>query len=216
MPAPTGVQVLSGPTRTEIPRLILVGGMPGSGKSHFATALCKAYPGSAYLDKDTLSGNFCDALLPLLGSARYDRHTAAYLTFFRDLEYKTLLEVALENIHLGRSVICSAPFVKEFTGANSELLEVMQSMPGVAVKKIWLTVSSGVAFERIKARSALRDTWKISNWAKYLDSTRPTTPPPSNNLLVLDNDAFHPEENISEALRFIAADTPGIANLPQD
>lgn len=198
-------------TRTTIPRLILIGGMPGSGKTHFATAICSSFAEALYLDKDTLSSNFCNAILPLLGGSRQEGHSAAYLKFFSDIEYKTLLEVALENIHLGKSVVCSAPFTKEFMGINSELLEVLQGMPNILVKKIWLHVESAVAQERVRSRAALRDTWKINNWSSYLQSIQCRVPDPGSNLLVLDNNSNKSEgfdENLQAALGFINADTP--------
>ena len=206
-------------TQTTIPRLILVGGIPGSGKTHFATAICSSFSGALYLDKDTLSHNFCNAILPLLGGSRQEGHSAAYLKFFSDIEYKTLLEVALENIHLGKSVVCSAPFTKEFMGINSELLEVLQGMPNILVKKIWLHVDSSVAQERVRTRAALRDTWKINNWSAYLQSIQSRVPDPGSNLLVLDNNSNKSEgfeENLHTALRFINSDTPMQGFLSSD
>ena len=203
-------------TQTHPPRLVLVGGMPGSGKTHFATAICAAFSCSVYLDKDTLSNNFCNAILPLLGSARQDSHSASYLKYFSDIEYKTLFEVALENIQLGRSVVCSAPFTKEFMGSNSELLDALQGIPNILVKKIWLHVESAVAQERVRARAASRDAWKINNWAQYLQTARYRSPAADSNLLVLDNSGSKDEvfqENLIKTLRFINADTPADGHL---
>ena len=90
-------------------RLILIGGMPGSGKTHIGKELARRI--GLFVDKDTMSRFFTEEMLQLLGSHVDDRESETYLAHVRSVEYETMIKHALENIEIGHSVICSAPFI---------------------------------------------------------------------------------------------------------
>src|SRR5690606_5506224 len=119
------------------PKLVLVAGAPGSGKTFVGKQLAM---GSAVLvDKDTVSILFTEAMLPLLGSHPDDRESERYLTRIRNLEYAAMMHQAFENLELGHSVVCVAPFVRELTDAAwlRDLSENLTRMD-VSLIKIWV------------------------------------------------------------------------------
>jgi len=89
--------------------LVLVCGAPGSGKTYIGSELSKQIQ-AVYIDKDTISDCFSGALLDLLGSHKDDRESDIYVNNVKSLEYETLMTLAMENLALKHSVICSAPF----------------------------------------------------------------------------------------------------------
>ena len=102
-------------------KLILIGGIPGSGKTYIGKELARRI--GLFVDKDTMSRFFTERMLQLLGSHLDDRESEIYLANVRNLEYETMMKHALENLELGRSVICSAPFIREF--GDSQWLDVI-------------------------------------------------------------------------------------------
>lgn len=152
-------------------KLILVGGLPGSGKTYIGTKLAKSTDISSYIDKDTLSCLFTEKILVLSGSCSDDRESSCYLNNARDLEYKAMIDMAFENLKLGKSVICSAPFIKEFSDKDwLKNLAIKADDLNVDVEKIWVVTSHDKMKDRIILRGESRDNWKISNWDEYLKS----------------------------------------------
>ena len=92
------------------PTLRIVIGTAGSGKSTIAKRLARQHA-AAYLDKDAMSTRFVEAALV---SAGYDPGDREANPFYRDtilpLEYDSLLDVAGDNLRIGRPVVIDAPF----------------------------------------------------------------------------------------------------------
>ncbi|MBX6769052.1 MAG: ATP-binding protein, partial [Actinomadura rubrobrunea] len=80
------------------PVLVLVGGYAGSGKTEFARFLGDV-SGWAFLDKDSLTRRLVERLLVSLGGDPQDRHTDLYLNEVRPLEYKCLMDAAMDNVN---------------------------------------------------------------------------------------------------------------------
>src|SRR5579859_926808 len=97
-----------------MPTVYFVIGPAGSGKSTVATLLAKQL-GAVYLDKDSLTTYFTEALLAQAGNDPHERDNSEfYQSTVMDLEYATLLRVAGDNLRLGLSVVLDAPFVRYF------------------------------------------------------------------------------------------------------
>ena len=90
------------------PTLRIVIGTAGSGKSTIAQRLARQHA-AAYLDKDAMSTRFVEAALV---SAGYDPGDREANPFYRDtilpLEYDSLLDVAGDNLRIGRPVVIDA------------------------------------------------------------------------------------------------------------
>lgn len=166
-------------------KLVLIGGMPGSGKTYIGKELAKQ--AGLFVDKDTISRFFTEKILVDLGSNVDDRESDIYLSSIRDLEYETMMKHAFENLELGHNVLCSAPFIKEF--GDKKWLDDMSfeaELLDSEMLKIWIHVDLPTARERIIARGASRDNWKLSNWEQYV-SGLPEYVPEGDGVIVIDN-----------------------------
>lgn len=159
--------------------------MPGSGKTYIGKELAKQ--AGLFVDKDTISRFFTEKILVDLGSNVDDRESDIYLSNIRDLEYETMMKHAFENLELGHNVLCSAPFIKEF--GDKQWLDDMSleaELLDSEILKIWIHVDLPTARERIIARGASRDNWKLSNWEQYV-SGLPEYVPEGDGVIVIDN-----------------------------
>jgi len=152
------------------PRLILVGGYAGSGKTELSQILNR-FSGHGSFDKDTLSRPFTESLLVALGSDSNDRHTDVYLNNVRPLEYRALLASANRNIDCGVSAIASAPFIKEFADAGwMQRMQRLSEERGCDLTTIWVDCDENTMRYNLERRDAARDTWKLSSWERYLET----------------------------------------------
>ncbi|CAM3860551.1 AAA family ATPase [Vreelandella rituensis] len=183
-------------------RLILIGGMPGSGKTLIGKALAGRL--GLFVDKDTVSQFFTEQMLQLLGSHVDDRESGVYLGKVRDIEYETMMKHALENLALGHTVICSAPFIREFGDPQwLDGIHFEAELLDADVIKIWIHVDPRTARERILSRGASRDVWKLINWDTYI-STIPKTAPSNIGAVVIDN-SCRPESPLFEQIEAVVA-----------
>lgn len=189
-------------------KLILVGGVPGSGKTYIGKELARRI--GVFVDKDTISRFFAEPMLKLLGSHADDRESETYLANVRNVEYETMMKHAMENLELGRSVICSAPFIREFNDEQwLDDIQLEAELIDAEVVKIWIHVDPATARERIVARGASRDLWKLANWDTYLAGVPESAP--SADIIVIDNSRvpsvplFEQIEAISDRLAAIQA-----------
>jgi len=168
-------------------KLILIGGVPGSGKTYIGKELSKS-TATFFIDKDIISRFFTESLLIALGSNKDDRESEVYSSKVRGLEYDTMMEHAFENIALGHNVICSAPFISQYQDDNwISDVEFEVEMLDAELVKIWIQVDESTARERIIARGADRDNGKLSNWDNYVGSVNHSPPTNLSNLIVIDN-----------------------------
>lgn len=187
-------------------KLILIGGMPGSGKTYIGIELARQL--GVFIDKDTISRFFTEKMLTLLGSHVDDRESDVYLSNIRNLEYQTMMKHALENLEVNKNVICSAPFIHEF--GDQEWLEDISfeaELIDSEVVKIWIHVDLPTARERIIARGASRDSWKLANWDDYVASL-PESVPSEGDVIVIDNSQT-PEVPLFEKIDLVVKEING-------
>ena len=151
------------------PRLYFVIGPAGSGKSTVSTQIAQRTQ-SAYLDKDSVATFFTETLLELAGSDKNERdNNEYYQRVVMDLEYRTLLRLAGDNMRLGNSVVLDAPFVRYFPRAEFlETAAAEHSWPDdVEIVVIHVTVDGTRLKDRVVDRGNERDTWKIAHWDEF-------------------------------------------------
>ena len=149
--------------------MVLVSGFAGSGKTETGKILAEL-TSWALLDKDTLTRPLVEHLLTELNGDPHDRQSALYLDRVRPLEYECLLKTGLENLDQGVSVILSAPFIREVCdGQWLRRLRRRCSATGVCCAVVWVAADAETMRQRLTARNADRDSWKIANWDLYLD-----------------------------------------------
>lgn len=170
-------------------KLIVVGGLPGSGKTKVGKELSRRIENAIFLDKDTLSRSFVEEMLVLLESTKDDRESKKYLERVRPLEYDVMMKQALENVELGKTAILSAPFIKELYSQDwVENLIVDVELNDAELHLVWVTCSIDTMKNRLIDREASRDSWKINHWYEYIKSL-PVAPPPIDELHIFMNDS---------------------------
>lgn len=168
------------------PAMILIAGGPGAGKTALGRALARRISSAVVLDKDVLCGGWVDAMLDRLNDGQVDRDSRLYWDFVRPLEYSAVLDAALDNLALGKTVIAVAPFGPELRDA-AWLRKLGRSVNdlGAKLKVIWIETNAAAARIRMSARNDARDNWKLAHWEEFARDAQFAAP--RGNLLVLRN-----------------------------
>lgn len=129
------------------PMLAAVGGLSGSGKSHFARAaapLMGASPGAVILRTDEVRKR----LLGIAPTAPLDR--AAYTPEFQARAYDEMLANARQALKAGRAVVLDATFLDPALRARAHALA---AECGVAFRGAWMQAPLEVLEARVAART---------------------------------------------------------------
>jgi DNA-binding transcriptional regulator YhcF (GntR family) len=173
-------QVRRDEIRPSTPRVVLIGGYAGSGKTELGRILARE-TGWPMLDKDTLTRPVVEAALEVLGCSPHDRESAAYLDIIRPREYEALMSAMTENVRCGTSAIVTAPFIREFhdTAWINRVTATCQDM-GAVLSVVWVYCDATTMHTYIRHRGAARDAAKLKDWNAYLEAIdlefRPTVP----------------------------------------
>lgn len=154
--------------RLSTPRVVMIGGYAGSGKTELGRILARE-TGWPLLDKDTLTRPVVEAALELLGGNPNDRESDLYRTKIRPREYEALVAAVTENVKCGNSAIVTAPFLREFT--DPAWLNRMQAQIGdmkAAMALVWMNCDADTMHMYLRHRGAARDTVKLADWDSYL------------------------------------------------
>jgi predicted kinase len=146
-------------------------GAAASGKSTIGKLIASKYD-FCYLDKDVVCNKFTGLLLESKGYSSHERDgNDFYSDVVMDLEYQTLLDIANDNLQLGRSVILDAPFLSYFSNTYyvNQLREQYQ-WQNVKPLVLQVTIDFSVLKDRMQDRSLDRDIWKFTNWNTYVQS----------------------------------------------
>ncbi|MET9931630.1 MULTISPECIES: AAA family ATPase [unclassified Streptomyces] len=175
---------LAATSSTEPVPLVLVAGFAGSGKSEAGKLLSLA-TGWSLLDKDTLTRPLTESLLVALGGDPDDRQSPLYGSRVRPLEYDCLMKTCWENVEHGVPVIAVAPFLKEITDAQWITRMIRRcDRVGAGAEILWVDSDESSMQERLTARNARRDTWKLANWHEYLATITLDQRPVREHLLI--------------------------------
>ncbi|MFI1239996.1 MULTISPECIES: GntR family transcriptional regulator [Nocardia] len=189
---PTAVTfALSSPLRPLRPRIVYVGGFPGSGKSEFARTLARA-TNWAILDKDTIARPLIEPALEDLGHSVNDRESDTYFDRLRPREYEALEGVINDNIAVGTSVIATAPYIKEFTSrAWLDQVTARGETYDADCTFVWVRCSIDTMLMYLKRRGAGRDNGKLADWDAYSAGLDMDFRPEVEHV-VIDNDPDSP------------------------
>ena len=148
-------------------KLILVTSPPACGKTFISKQLARALNHVVYLDKDTL--------IPLskqifaVAHQPYDRSSIFFEKYIRDLEYRVVLDLAMEALEYDDIVLINAPFTREIRN-----LSYINTLRGELKKKgaelvvIWVDTKPEVCHQRMIDRASDRDMWKLNHWDEYI------------------------------------------------
>ena len=151
-------------------KLILIGGIAGSGKSTIAKYISKGYP-FVYVDKDNVTRPLLEALLCSYNHSPHDRESQIYIEKVRPFEYlqfeETLFHLASNNYIIG-----AAPFLKEFQ--DKEWLLNFQKKVNTELKSelvvLWVDTIASTTKQRLITRNERRDDFKLSHFNDYCSS----------------------------------------------
>ncbi|HEX5596925.1 MAG TPA: GntR family transcriptional regulator [Micromonosporaceae bacterium] len=186
--------------RTRKPRVILIGGYAGSGKTELGRILARQ-TGWAMLDKDTLTRPVVEAALELLGQSPHDRESETYLAVVRPREYEALIGAATENVECGNSIVVAAPFIREF----ADLAWIRRAQAAFAALNavtalVWIYCDEGTMHTYLRHRGAARDAAKLADWPGYLTGIDVGFRPPVPHLLVNNSASSTPLHTQAEDL----------------
>lgn len=168
-------------------KLLLVGGIAGSGKSTIADYISKGYP-FVYIDKDFVTRPMVEKMLEDYGSIKSDRESSTYVEKVRPYEYEqffeTLFEVIKNNYTVG-----AAPFLKEFQDKEWIYnLKKEADKKNVDLVLIWVHTEPYETEERLISRGAERDIYKINHFEEYAKSMSSVTENIENMLMSVSDD----------------------------
>lgn len=154
--------------------IIFLIGPAGSGKSSLGKIICENF-NCLYLDKDIICNTFISNILEKNGFDSGDRDGCDfYKNELMPLEYKTILDIANDNISLGKSVVIDAPFCAYFNNKYylNEVRDLYKWEDEIQIITIHVSVDEDIHYNRIVSRNNPRDKWKLENWKEYISSLK--------------------------------------------
>lgn len=144
-------------------KLILISGLPGSGKSTYGREIAKQYH-LTYIDYDTVIGSFMEKLV------EQEQGGKTYSDLQREWRsscYQSFWNLIIENLRIGLPVIASAPLSAEQKDQNFFYKLGKRYQINLDVLCISLAVPADILYQMVLARNEERDQEKLSNWQEY-------------------------------------------------
>jgi predicted kinase len=169
---------------------LFVLGHAGTGKSflteHFIARQRKKAIAWCVLDKDVVSEVWSGPLLQALGQDPNDRDSPFFKERVRDLEYRSTLRIARDQLERGLNVVFPAPWSRELASSALFSTKALGFPPATYLRHIWLELPEAVRKQRIIDRAAPRDAWKIEHWASYFAALKRPTAVQDGRVPVMD------------------------------
>lgn len=148
-------------------RAIVVLGPAGSGKSTIARRIA-TLRGAAYLDKDTLVGEFVGTMMAEARRRADDRESDDfYLTRILPLEYRALWRTALDNVANDVDVVIDAPFLAYVDDADYIERTLAEVGGDIRVDVVIVSTPPDLVRDRLLERASPRDEWKLAHWDEF-------------------------------------------------
>ena len=163
-----------------MPKVIIVCGTPGSGKTTHARQL--AADGTAtLLDIDTVTERLVKVGLAAAGHSPDDRDSDYFKQTYREPIYQALFDVARDNLPF-HDVVITGPFTKEIQDPDwPAKLSAELSWP---VEVHYVQCPPDIRRQRLSVRGDERDLAKLQDWDNYIKYYGDENPPVFEHVLV--------------------------------
>jgi predicted kinase len=146
------------------PALVIIAGVPGSGKTMLAHELCKQITDAAYISKDILQDPF----------TKHERVMGREYSKIRAPTFRILLDFAEIQLSLGKIPVIDAPFSinhwrNDYYSDWADDFKRVTKRHGARLAIIRCQLKSDRELkQRLIARNLSRDNWKLVHWNKFL------------------------------------------------
>lgn len=165
-------------------KLILVASPPACGKTTLAKKLSVALKNVVYIDKDALNP-FGKQICRLAGE-NYNPDSEFFRREVREIEYAVTMDIAIEALRYGDTVIVNAPFGKELWDAEyMKALKATAASLDALLYVVFIEATPELCRARMTERNNVRDKWKLENWEEYMTIVNFKTPTHLANILPL-------------------------------
>lgn len=170
---------------------LVVAGLPGTGKSTFASHVAALVPGIVVIDKDTVVGPLVEAALR--GAGRdIDLDGAFYKQHLSPAAYEVIETMASAVLSAGGTPALVAPYERALD--DPTFPRTMSDRLDADVHVVWMQTTADLAHRRLAQRAATRDLSKLERWEQYTQRAAFGHTPPWPHQLVdtSDTDADAP------------------------
>lgn len=203
----------------DAPTLILGAGIAASGKTNFLRELVQYIYDAFLLDKDTIKEAFLlkPAAPPVSGTEsilNYKLSGSAILEgskYYHEnvklQSYRALLELAKDNLSVGKHPILDAPHVKELrNGYLSEIIAPFFEGANLRIKVVFCYAPEEIIKQRMKERGMKRDNTKLvseDSWKNFLEE-QPILPSELESIDHIKVDTTSPlEEQVTKVIHYL-------------
>lgn len=153
------------------PFLLFIAGPPGCGKTTLARSVASRL-GAVIVDLDTLVSGYRPIVFT--GSDTSNDPTY-YRDTIRKVEYRTMYAVAQDNLLVGNTIVCVAPFRQEIGDPSfpSTLADI--GVADAVLKRsvgIVIRISSYDLEQNIRSRGITRDSGKLASIEEFLEDMK--------------------------------------------
>ena len=157
-------------------KIILIAGVPASGKNYISNAIMASLSNAAYFDKDDLS-DLVECTLRIAGQSS-NRDTDFFNENIRPFEYATIERLAFTSLKHCNTAIINAPYISQLGDVEyMKGLKCRANEAGAELAVVWVAVpDKEILRSRMVKRASDRDLWKLSNFDEYYESIRLSPP----------------------------------------
>jgi predicted kinase len=156
-----------------MPKVIIVCGTPGAGKTTHARQLAAA-SAATLLDIDTVTERLVKVGLAAAGRSPDDRDSDYFKQTYREPVYQALFDIARDNLPY-HDVVITGPFTKEIQDPNWPAKLTVER--GCPVEVHYVRCPPEVRRQRLSVRGQDRDQAKLQDWDRYIEYYGEEHPP---------------------------------------